>query len=156
MKRFLFLLLFIASVPVVFAALPDKELVIKNSNGAASYAIKNLRRITFNDGAMLVDMKDGSTFSWNTDWVNCVTFGESEPGQGAAIDAVALSASFEVKDNMLFVDCNASSRVQLCMCDGKVVYDGVCTGKTCLDMNSLPAGMYVLRLDGCTYKIINR
>lgn len=153
MKR-LFLFLFIINITPAVAT-PDKELVVV-CDATSRSSLKSIRRITFNDGMMLVDMKDGSSMSWNTDWVNCVVFGESEPGQGTAIDAVALSAPFEVKDNMLFVDCNVSTRVQLCMCDGKVVYDCVCTGKTCLDMNSLPAGMYVLRLDGCTYKIINR
>ena len=155
MKRF-FLFFLVNAAIASAAATPDKNIVVKTSDGSATCALKAIRRITFNDGMMLVDMKDGSSMSWNTDWVNCVVFGESEPGQGTAIDAVALSAPFEVKDNMLFVDCNVSTRVQLCMCDGKVVYDCVCTGKTCLDMNSLPAGMYVLRLDGCTYKIINR
>ena len=152
MKR-LFLFLFIINI-IPAVATPDKELVVVCSDATSRSSLKSIRRITFNDGMMLVDMKDGSSMSWNTDWVNCVMFGEN--GQGTAIDAVALSAPFEVKDNMLFVDCNVSTRVQLCMCDGKVVYDCVCTGKTCLDMNSLPAGMYVLRLDGCTYKIINR
>ena len=155
MKRFFLFFLINAAIASVVAA-PDKELVVVSSDATSRSSLKSIKRITFDGGLMLVDMKDGSSMSWNTDWVNCVTFGESEPGQGTAIDAVALSASFEVKDKMLFVDCNASSRVQLCMCDGKVVYDCVCTGKTCLDMNSLPAGMYVLRLDGCTYKIINR
>ena len=152
MKR-LFLFLFIINI-IPAVATPDKELVVVCSDATSRSSLKSIRRITFNDGMMLVDMKDGSSMSWNTDWVNCVMFGEN--GQGTAIDAVALSAPFEVNGNMLFVDCNVSTRVQLCMCDGKVVYDCVCTGKTCLDMNSLPAGMYVLRLDGCTYKIINR
>ena len=154
MKR-LFLFLFIINI-IPAVATPDEELVVVCSDATSRSSLKSIRRITFNEGVMIVDMKDGTAMSWDTDWVNCVVFGESEPGQGTAIDAVALSAPFEVKDNMLFVDCNVSTRVQLCMCDGKVVYDCVCTGKTCLDMNSLPAGMYVLRLDGCTYKIINR
>ena len=152
MKLLFLFLFFINIMPVVVA--PDKELVVVSSDATSRSSIKSIKRITFDDGLMLVDMKDGSSMSWNTDWVNCVMFGEN--GQETTVDGVALSAPFEVKDNMLLVDCNVSTRVQLCMCDGKVVYDCVCTGKTCLDMNSLPAGMYVLRLDGCTYKIINR
>ena len=152
MKR-LFLFLFIINI-IPAVATPDKELVVVCSDATSRSSLKSIRRITFNDGMMLVDMKDGSSMSWNTDWVNCVMFGEN--GLETTVDGVAFSTFFEVKDNVLLVDCSASMRVQLCMCDGKVVYDGVCTGKTCLDMNSLPAGMYVLRLDGCTYKIINR
>lgn len=153
MKRLFFFLFFINIVHLSVAALPDKDLVAILSDATFRSGLKSIRRITFNDGMMLVDMNDGSSTSWNTDWVNCVMFVENE--QETAIDGVAFSASFEVKDNILLVDC-ASTRMQLCMCDGKIVYDGVCTGKTSLDMNSLPAGMYVLKLDGYTYKIINR
>ena len=156
MKRFLFLLLFIAAVPVVFAALPDKELVVKTSNGAASYALKNLRRITFNDGAMLVDMKDGSTFCWNTDWVNCVTLKDDEAGLETGVADAVLSTSFVVKDNQLRVVCAACARVQLCAIDGNIFFDDMCSGELSFDMNLLPSGIYILTLDGRTYKILNR
>ena len=156
MKRIVLSLFLINAAMVSVAALPDKELVISASDATSSCAIKGIRRITFQDGVMFVDMKDGSACSWNTDWINCVTMGEYEHGEETTVAGVALSAFFEVKDNILLVDCSVSTTVQLCTCDGKVVYDGVCAGKTCLDMNSLPTGMYVLRLDGCTYKIINR
>ena len=71
MKRFFLLLLINAAI--ASAAVPDKNIVIKTSDGSATCALKAIRRITFQNGMMLVDMKDGSAFSWNTDWVNCVT-----------------------------------------------------------------------------------
>ena len=154
MKLLFLFLLFINIMPV--AAIPDKGLVVVSSDATSRYSLKSIRRITFNDGLMLVDMKDGSTFSWNTDRVNCVTLGESEPGQESDITGVLQSAVFTVADNVLSVDCCAQTRVQLCACDGKVVYDVVCTGAFSLDMATLPTGVYVLKLDGCTYKIINR
>ena len=155
MKRF-FLLLLINAAIASTAAVPDKNIVIKTSDGSATCALKAIRRITFQDGMMLVDMKDGSRMNRDTDRVNSVTFGSHEPGQETVVNGVTLSATFWVKDNILLVDCYVSTRVVLCMCDGKVVYDGVCTGEFSLDMNSLSAGMYVLKLNGCTYKIINR
>lgn len=155
MRRFF--LLFLMNVAIASAAvLPDKELVINASDATSSCAIKGIRRITFQDGVMFVDMKDGSACSWDTDWINCVTLGEYEPGEETTVAGVALSASFEVKDNILLVDCCVSTAVQLCTCNGKVVYDGVCTGELSLDMNPLPAGIYLLKLNGCAYKILNR
>ena len=156
MKRFFLLLFLVNAAMVSVVANPDKKIVVKASDGAVSYALKDVRRITFEDGVMLVDMKDGSRMNRDTDRVNSVTFGSHEPGQETVVNGVTLSAAFWVKDNILLVDCYASTRVVLCMCDGKVVYDGVCTGEFSLDMNSLSAGMYVLKLNGCTYKIINR
>jgi hypothetical protein len=139
-----------------FAAIPDKNIVIKTSDGSATCALKAIRRITFEDGMMLIDMKDGSAYSWNTDWVNCVTLGEAESNLETGIVGVLQSAVFTVTDNVLSVDCCAQTRIQLCACDGKVVYDAVCTGAFSLDMATLPAGIYLLKLDCNTYKILNR
>ena len=155
MKRF-FLLLLINAAIASTAAVPDKNIVIKTSDGSATCALKAIRRITFQDGMMLVDMKDGSAYSWNTDWVDCVTLGEGTPGEGTSVVGVLQSAVFAVTDNVLSVDCCAQTRVQLCACDGKVVYDAVCTGAFSLDMATLPAGIYLLKLDSNTYKILNR
>lgn len=155
MKR-VFLLLLINTTILSVAAAPDKELVVMASDATSSSALKSIRRITFNQGMMLVDMKDGSSMSWDTDWVNCVVFGDCEPGEETTVAGVANSVAFSVKDGMLHVNSCSSAAVQLCCCDGKVVYDGLCAGELSLDLNSLPAGVYVLKLDGCTYKILNR
>lgn len=156
MKRFLLLLFLMNAAIASFAAIPDKNIVIKTSDGSATCALKAIRRITFEDGMMLIDMKDGSAYSWNTDWVNCVTLGEAESNLETGIVGVLQSAVFTVTDNVLSVDCCAQTRVQLCACDGKVVYDAVCTGAFSLDMATLPAGIYLLKLDSNTYKILNR
>ncbi len=156
MKRFLSLLLFIAVVPIVFAALPDKELVVKSANGVVFCTLKNMRSITFNDGNMLVNMKDGSCFSWNTDWVNCITLKENESGQETGVADAVSSSSFVVKDNLLYVECATCARVQLCAIDGKIFFDDICSGSFSLDMSSLPAGIYILKLDCRIYKILNR
>lgn len=155
MKR-LFLLFLINVAIASGAAIPDKNIVVKTSDGSATCALKAIRRITFEDGMMFVNMKDGSAYSWNTDWINCVTLGEYEPEQETGIAGVLQSAVFTVMDNVLSVDCCTLTRVQLCGCDGKVVYDAICTGTLSLDMATLPAGMYLLKLDSNTYKILNR
>ena len=155
MKRF-FLFFLVNAAIASAAATPDKNIVVKTSDGSATCALKAIRRITFEDGMMLVDMKDGSAYSWNTDWVNCVTLGESGPGQDTGIAGVMQSAVFAVTDNVLNVECSTLTRVQLCSCDGKVVYDAICTGSFSFDMATLPAGIYLLKLDSNTYKILNR
>lgn len=156
MKRLLLSLLFINAFHLYVAAFPDKDLVVISLDAVSGSGIKSIRRITFNEGVMIVDMKDGTAMSWDTDWVNCVMFRDSEPEHETVVSGVAPPVLFSVKENMLFVDCFVSVRVSLIACDGKVVYDGFCTGEFYLDMSSLPAGMYMLKLDGCTYKIINR
>ena len=72
---------------------------------------------------MFVDMKDGSSMSWNTDWVSCVTFGENNPGEETTVAGVVNSAAFTVKGGMLFVNSCNSAAVQLCSCDGSRKYN---------------------------------
>lgn len=154
MKQIVLLLVLIQTAVSSVTAANDKKLVMKTSDGASACAIKDIKCITFEDGVMLVDMKDGSSKRWNADWVNCVMFGEKE--LETTIDAVAHSTSFVVKENMLLVNGCASMKVQLCACDGKVLLDVVCNGNLSFDMKSLPSGMYLLKIDGCTHKILNR
>ena len=155
MRRFF--LLFLMNVAIASAAAtPDKNIVVKTSDGSTTCALKAIRRITFEGGVMFVDMKDGSIMSWNTDWVYCVTLGEYELEQETTVAGVAHTASFTVKDNILLLDCCVSTTARLCTCDGKVVYDGVCSGELSLDMDPLPAGIYLLKLDDCAYKILNQ
>ena len=154
MKRLFLFLFFINIVHLSIVANPDKDLVVITSGATSNSGLKSIRRITFENGMMLVDMKDGSSKRWNTDWVNCVMFGEKE--LETTIDAVAHSTSFVVKENMLLVNGCASMKVQLCACDGKVLLDVVCNGNLSFDMKSLPSGMYLLKIDGCTHKILNR
>lgn len=153
MKRFFLLFLINAAIASV-AANPDKDLVVITSGATSTSGLKSIRRITFENGVMLVDMKDGSSTSWNTDWVNCVMFGEKE--QETTIDAVAHSTYFEVKENILFINGCAPTKVQLRACDGKVVFDDMCNGNFTFDMSSLPSGIYLLKIDGNIHKIMNR
>ena len=156
MKRIVLLLVFIGTAFFTVVAAPDKELSVKSSSGTTSCAIKDIKCITFEDGVMLVSMKNGSAVSWNTDWLNCITFESALPGQETAVMGVALPATFLVRDNVIAVDCCVASLVQLCACDGKVVFEDICTGNFSLDMNALPSGIYLLNIDGRIYKIMNR
>ena len=94
MKRLFLFLFFINVVHLSIAAFPDKDLVIMTSNATSSASLKNIRRITFYNGAMLVDLKDGSAMEWNTDWIDCVVFGESETDMSTDVVTVSSCAVF--------------------------------------------------------------
>lgn len=156
MKHLVFVLLLIKATIAPVMALPDKELVISGSDGKTACAVKDIRRIVFDDGRMLVDMKDGSLFSWNTDWVNCIMLGSYESKNETTVPVVGMQAFFAVEGSVVRVDSSAPVAVQLSSCDGRVLYGTVCNGRLSFDMCSLPAGIYILMIDGITYKIMNR
>ena len=153
MKQIALLLVLIQTAVFSVTAANDKKLVMKTSAGASACAIRDIKCITFEDGVMLVGMKDGSVANWNTDWLDSVVFGA---GEETGVATVVSPASFTVKDNLLYVDGCVPVVVQLTTCDGKVLLDGVCNGNLSFDMSSLPSGIYLLKIDGCIYKIMNR
>ena len=153
MKQIVLLLVLIQTALFSAAATPDKRLVMKTSDGATACAIRDIKCIKFKDGIMFVGMKDGSVVSYSTDWLDNVTF---SAGEETGIATVISPAVFSVRDNVLWVDSSVPVSVQLCACDGKVVFDNMCNGVLSLDMSSLPSGMYLLKLDGSIYKIMNR
>ena len=153
MKQIVLLLVLIQTAVSSVTAANDKKLVMKTSDGASACAIKDIKCITFEDGMMLVGMKDGSVASWNTDRLESVVF---MAGEETGVTGVVQPAAFTVKDNVLFINCSVPAAVQLCACDGKVLLDVVCNGNLSFDMKSLPSGMYLLKIDGCTHKILNR
>ena len=153
MKQIVLLLVIIQTAVFSVTAANDKKLVMKTSDGATACAIRDIKCITFENGVMLVGMKNGSVASWNTDWLESVVF---SAGEETGIATVVQPAAFTVKDNVLFINCSVPAAVQLCACDGKVLLDGVCNGNFSFDMRPLPSGMYLLKIDGCTHKILNR
>jgi hypothetical protein len=64
MKRLLLSLLFINVFHLYVVAFPDKDLVVISLDAVSVSGIKSIRRITFNEGVMIVDMKDGTAMSW--------------------------------------------------------------------------------------------
>ena len=59
-------------------AAADKKIAIKTDDGVYGRSLSELRCVKLNDGVMLLNFHDGTSLSWDTDKVLCVTLsGES-------------------------------------------------------------------------------
>ena len=156
MRFLLFSLLMLEAFAVQALPAPDKKLVLGTSDGAVEYPVKEIRRITFADGMMSVDMRNGSAFTLGTDSVNSVSFSDYIPSGETDVEPVPASPLFTVQQGKIDLNSASLVAVQVYACDGVVIYDTVCRGALSLDMRPFAQGIYILEIDGKIYKITNR
>ena len=156
MRRIFCLLFCAASLPGLFALnLCDKKIVVKSSNGSAEYVVADIRSIKFSNGDLLINMNDGSVATWATDNINIMSFLYYEPSPETGIDEKTLSP-FSISAGVLRVESVVPAQVSFSTVEGKLLFKGNCNGELQLPVSGYPAGIYILCINGTTYKIINR
>lgn len=156
MKRLSLLLYFVlAACMDVAASVPDKKIVVKSSNGSVEYVVADIRSIKFSNGDLLINMNDGSVATWATDNINIMSFLYYEPSPETGIDEKTLSP-FSISAGVLRVESVVPAQVSFSTVEGKLLFKGNCNGELQLPVSGYPAGIYILCINGTTYKIINR
>lgn len=144
------------AVSISFAdSLPDKTIVIKSCNGSDEYAVSDILSIKFGSDNMVLGMKDGTVAGWPIDSIDVISFFyyESMPGTGLV---EPLFQSFSLLNGTLVVEAQFPVFVSLSTIDGKLLYSGNCNGELQLPLIEYGAGLYLLVIDGRTYKITMR
>lgn len=156
MRRILSLLLLAISFSgVVAAPVSDKKIVVKSSNGTTGYAVKSIRSMKFSNGDVVMNLKDGESVTWSSDAVGCMFFDYCEPSGETSVGGIA-GQEFSFDGVVLVVRSVVPARVALSDVAGKEIVNAVCRGSLQLRLNDYPRGVYILNIDGSTYKIINR
>lgn len=153
----LFLLLFVVfAVSMSFAdSLPDKTIVIKSCNGSDEYAVSDILSIKFGSDNMVLGMKDGTVAGWPIDSIDVISFFYYESISGTGL-VEPLFQSFSLLNGTLVVEAQFPVFVSLSTIDGKLLYSGNCNGELQLPLIEYGAGLYLLVIDGRTYKITMR
>lgn len=144
------------AVSMSFAdSLPDKTIVIKSCTGSDEYAVSDILSIKFGSDNMVLGMKDGTVAGWPIDSIDVISFFhyESMPGTGLV---EPLFQSFSLLNGTLVVEAQFPVFVSLSTIDGKLLYSGNCNGELQLPLIEYGAGLYLLVIDGRTYKITMR
>lgn len=152
MKNPLLLVLFFS---ISAFALPDKEIVIRTADGNSSSLLKDIKCIRFEGETMLLDIKDGSSKSWNTEDINCIAIAYAE-NNTTSISGTNTAVTFNFDGKRIFINSHYYLPVLLYTVDGKAVYCQPCCGESVIEMSELPSGIYILNINGQTYKIVNR
>lgn len=158
----------------VCTCLSAQNIYFEYSDGTNStYAIDDVRKITFTDDIMNLHLNDGSSYSWDVESIDHYQY-ELNPLQ---IDALLRKVnSMEVHvhpnpvDNSLIVSYFNKEKQNLCLSifdlQGRILLEennnSIENGKTShiIELSSLPSGQYFVRLTGpstlITKKIIKK
>lgn len=156
MKQLFIILLGILFSALSFAANPDKRLVVTVGEGVAEYAIKSIRSLKFSNGAMLLNMHDGSVIECDTESVSSLLIEEYTPSEETNIGCIESEPALRFNRGVLHISGFSSVDVQLFNPSGSILYSESFNGDGIVNLSSYPKGVYMLNVNGRTYKIINR
>ena len=153
MRNLLLTLLLSCFSAFVFA---DEDIIIKAADGSSSSLLRNIKSMRFDGNVMLLDMKDGSSKSWSTDDVDCITFTHTGNGNTNSIWGVNVSVAYKADSKKIIINSRYFLFARLYDLDGKIVCSQACCGESFIDVSHLSVGVYVLNVNGETYKIVKR
>jgi len=108
-------------------SLSETELKIKTSTVSASCPLKMFQRITYSD-----DVNTGIS------------------------DIVSKAFEYD-GDNLAFVDCNDKTTVYIYTLDGKLILQKkIKENSNIVSLNSLHSGVYIVKVNGSTFKILKK
>ena len=156
MKKVLSGILFVLLFSVQVFSSTDKGFVVKTVAGISSFPIGEIKCMCFKEGIMVLDMKDGSTKSYDTDNISLMTFGYVDGDGTTSILPFGIVVSCRIEGSNLIINASSYQSVLLFTSDGKIVYGTSCCGECVIDMSRFAKGVYVLNVNGQVYKIVNR
>lgn len=156
MKQLFIILLGIFFSALSFAANPDKRLVVTSAGDVAGYAINSIRSLKFSNGAMLLNMHDGSVIECDTESVSSLLIEEYTPSEETNIGCIESESSIRLERGILHISDFSAIDVQLFNPNGSILYSEKFKGNGTVNLLRYPKGIYMLNVNGRTYKIINR
>lgn len=150
-KRWMLALLLAGCMSVAHADL----VVLERDGTACSLSPANVRSITFDNGRLVVKSVDGTTQTWEVSAVRKCYFGiapEVPTGVGTA------SASrWTVRGDNVVVTGTSASVLTVLNAEGRLVLmQYVAAGTSTVSLAKLPAGVYLVRMNGETLKLMKR
>lgn len=135
-------------------AMAKADLVVLERSGAArSFVPAEVRRITFDGGRMCVQSSDGTTHFWEVSAVRKCYFGtvsESPTTIGSA-----RAASWKVCGQHLMVSTDSEAVLTVHNTEGRLLLmRHVPVGMSAVNLAELPVGIYVVRMNGETLKLM--
>ena len=135
-----------------------------NDGCRCAYALAEHPVVTYSDGELLLDTRHQQVsyaatevrkFTFSASDISCE--GELPPTTGV-VPAVCESQLLLAQGDVLFNGCKAGSTVGVYTMDGKLLHSVQAdeNGNAILSLSAYPAGIYIIRTETITHKIIKR
>ncbi len=130
-------------------------LVIEQQDGEkVSYALSDIRKITFDSNYMYLNLSSGTTEALPFEVLSNLTVGKDNTG----IELMSKEKTgMKLKDGMLSLDMKGNGTVTLYDTAGKTVRTiAVHAGQNSISLGKMPKGMYLVKVNGNSQKILNK
>ena len=151
MKRLMLALIVAGSVQAVHADL----VVLERDGTACALSPENVRCITFDNGRMVVKTVSGTTQTWEVSAVRKCYFGTA-PELPTGMTTPSATCWTVCGDNVMVNSASASVLTVLNAEGRLVLMQHVVAGKSAVSLAKLSAGVYLVRMNGKTLKLMKR
>ncbi len=134
------------------AAQTEVEILFHNAD-TQTFTVGEAGKIYFDNGHMLIDEGDGIPYSFPLSDIRKMMFNHAVPAQ--AIEASDLRIYPNPATTFLHIGGDSARDIpyQLFAMDGRMVMSGISHSGDRIAVGNLPQGLYLLKIDGRTFKI---
>ena len=123
------------------------------SSGTQSFSISEAGKIYFDNGYLMVDDGNDAPFSFPLSDIRKVLFSGTTSIETIESDHIRIYPNPATTFLRISNDRNSDSRYQIFSIDGRLLMSGVCKQEETINISRLPKGLYLIKVDGKTFKI---
>lgn len=150
-KKTIFSLLFLSGIILCSAQVNVEVQLI--SSGTQSFSVSETGKIYFDNGFLMVDDGDNIPFSFPLSDIRKILFSGATSVETIESDHIRIYPNPATSFLRISSDLNSDSRYQIFSIDGRLLMSGACKQEETINISRLPKGLYLIKVDGKTFKI---
>lgn len=150
-KKTILSLLFFSGIILCSAQVTVEVQLI--SSGTQSFSVSEAGKIYFDNGYLMVDDGNDAPFSFPLSDIRKVLFSGTTSVETIENDHIRMYPNPATTFLRISSDRNSDSRYQIFSIDGRLLMSGVCKQEETINISRLPKGLYLIKVDGKTFKI---
>lgn len=132
----------------------DYSLYVLRPTGETSYKFGDLQKITFSEGNVIIATKSGTTDTMPISTIERMYFDLTATGIGSTTVAPGKAGASWDGKNLKFD--GVAGRIEVYQASGALVTRTTAASGTSVSLSHLPAGVYVVRMAGQSFKIVKK
>lgn len=150
----LFLVVFYTAGCIV--SLATNVLILQNDGTTKSTSISDISKITFSNGSINYSLKNGNSESTLISLISKITFDNSGSVSTTLGDAKISLYPNPAKDYVSVSGIDGPTTVEIFSLSGSQVIKETVDNNSTVDVSALPSGMYLVKFNGHTLKLIKQ
>lgn len=150
-KKTILSLLFFSGIILCSAQVTVEVQLI--SSGTQSFSVSEAGKIYFDNGYLMVDDGNDAPFSFPLSDIRKVLFSGTTSVETIESDHIRIYPNPATTFLRISSDRNSDSRYQIFSIDGRLLMSGVCKQEETINISRLSKGLYLIKVDGKTFKI---